>query len=130
MKTALWCSAHTPTSEQVAELTNNFKSALVFLKDMSPELQERLNNTPCDGVELNKLAIDLINFSCKNEVDYLVQPGGSPAFQYTLGNRCDYHATAPTVVYAHSERVSVDQHQEDGTVVKTSVFKHVKFFRV
>jgi hypothetical protein len=129
MRTAVWCSAHTPTTEQVKELTNNFKSALVFLKDLSPELQEKLNNTPSEKEELIKLAHDVYNLTAHHSVDYIVQPGGSPAFQFILGSIREDRMGAQ-MLYAHSERVSVDQHQEDGSIVKTSVFKHVKFLNI
>jgi hypothetical protein len=130
MRTSVWCSAHTPTEQQVQELTNNFKSALVFLKNLSPELQERLNNTPSEKEELVKLAHDVYNLMAHHCVDYIVQPGGSPAFQFVLGDIREKRGLGPQMLYAHSERVSIDQHQEDGSIVKTSVFKHVKFLNI
>lgn len=33
-------------------------------------------------------------------------------------------------LYSHSDRVSVEKHNEDGTVVKTNVFKHVGFYDI
>jgi hypothetical protein len=130
MKNALWCSAHTPTEQQVTELTTEFGASVVLLKDLSPELQEKLNNTPSDAIDLRVLALELLSLSCKKEIDFMVQPGGSPAFQFTLGAAREDYPTAPDVLYAHSERVSIDQHQEDGSVIKTSVFRHVEFIRV
>jgi hypothetical protein len=130
MRTSVWCSAHTPTEQQVNELTNNFKSALVFLKDVNPELQEKLNNTPSDRVELFTLANELFNVAARIEADYIVQPGGSPAFQFVLGTVREERVLAPQMLYAHSERVSTDEVHPDGTVLKTSVFTHVKFLNI
>lgn len=130
MRTAVWCSAHTPTEQQVSELTNNFKSALVFLKNLNPELQERLNNTPSEKVELVKLAHDLFNVMAHHCADYVVQPGGSPAFQFILGDIREKRVLGPQMLYAHSERVSIDEVHPDGTVLKTSVFAHVKFLNI
>lgn len=130
MRQALWCSAHTPTEQQLSQLANVFNASVVMLKDLSPELQEQLNNTPTDAIDLRVLALNLISLSCKNEIDYLVQPGGSPAFQFSLGGAREEYATAPDVLYAHSERVSVDEPQPDGSVKKVSFFNHQKFVLV
>ena len=112
MRTSVWCSAHTPTEQQVQELTSNFKSALVFLKDLNPELQERLNNTPSEKIELIKLAHELFNLTAHNSVDYIVQPGGSPAFQFILGSLRDDRMAAQ-ILYATWERVSIDEVHPD-----------------
>lgn len=124
----MWCSAHAPLNEQLMELNAKFPSGeLVYLKDVNPILQEKLNNTPANRLELHDLAISLFDFAGKNEVDYLVQPGGSPAFQSALGRIQANYPGCADLMYAHSERVSVDKQEEDGSVTKTSVFKHVKF---
>jgi hypothetical protein len=122
MKKNLWCSIHQPTKEQITELGD-----VVFLADVNASLQNKLNNSPTEGKELRELAAQLIAFVV--ECDYFpVQVGGSIAFQYTLGR---ISAEIPFgVKYAHSERVSVDEPQPDGSVKKISVFKHVKFIIV
>jgi hypothetical protein len=122
MKTNLWCSIHQPTKEQIAELDE-----IVFLADVNPLLQDKLNNSPIDAKELRELAREFITFVIENNY-FPVQVGGSIAFQYTLGR---ISAEIPFAVkYAHSERVSVDEPQADGSVKKISVFKHVKFIIV
>jgi hypothetical protein len=125
MRTSVWCSAHTPTEQQVQELTNNFKSALVFLKNLSPELQERLNNTPSEKEELVKLAHDVYNLMAHHCVDYIVQPGGSPAFQFVLGDIREKRGLGPQMLYAHSERVSIDISLQACQVPKYLIRRHL-----
>ena len=122
MKSFLWCSVHQPTTEQLAELSA--QGDVQFLKELNPQLQSSLNATPPDIMELSKLAIELTEYGFKGYT--LVQPGGSPAFLYMFG-RANTETNFP-VLFAHSERVSEDVPQEDGSVRKVSVFRHVCFF--
>ena len=122
MKTNLWCSIHQPSKDQLAEI-----GKIVFLADVNPLLQDKLNNSPIDAKELRELAREFITFVIENNY-FPVQVGGSIAFQYTLGKMA---ADIPFAVkYAHSERVSIDEPQADGSVKKVSIFKHVKFITV
>lgn len=118
----LWCSAHKPTAEQTNELLA--KGELYFLSDVDSEMQDSLNNCPANRASLSRLALDL---SYKTGEYIIVQPGGSPIFQFMLGLMSEQFGTDSRIIYAHSERVSVDTAQPDGTVVKTSVFKHLGF---
>lgn len=122
MKNLLWCSAHTPTKEQIQSL--NTMGQVMFLKDVKPSLQEKINNCPADRGELMSLAQELnkirLDLDCT-----IVQLGGSPMFLYIAGATINSCLSKQVLIFAHSERVSVDIPQEDGTVVKTSVFKHI-----
>lgn len=121
-KKKVWCSAHTPTKEQLVELKD-----FVFLKDINPGLFNRMIQSPSDPAELMELAFHLIRWAQENQITCLVQPAGSPAFLFALGGmREDYLQ----VLFAHSERVSVDTPQEDGSVLKTSVFKHIRWIEM
>ena len=129
-KKYLWASpVHKPTEEQISELLA--QGTVDYLKEVRPELANKLANCPADKAELNDMAQELLYLQKENRY-ILVQPGGSPAFQYQLGVR--HSEKYPkgdctgSILYAHSERVSVEVEQADGSVVKTSVFKHVKFF--
>lgn len=51
--------------------------------------------------------------------------GGAPFFMGPLGNKLTN--IGYKVVYSFTDRVSVDQVNEDGTITKTSVFKHLGF---
>ena len=132
-KIYLWASIHTPAPIQREYLERTGK--LVFLSELNEPLQEQLNNTPIEGVKLLKLAEDLLEFasSLRESKDdpqtYIVQPGGSPAFQAMLGEV----NTSPRynqdhacwLMYSHSVRESEDIPQSDGTVKKVAVFKHM-----
>jgi len=121
-KKNLWASPHSPTSEQISEACG-----LVFLKDINPALQERLENSPDNLDSLNELAIELLNF-CKESNYNLYQPAGNPSFQFILGAASmNYNYLDVNIFYAYSERVSQDVAQPDGSVKKVSVFKHKKF---
>ena len=131
MRKFIWCSTHAPTVEQVAELYSawGMEGSLIALKDINPSLQELLNNCPNNHDDLIKLATLLHELS-REEDAVLVQPGSSLAFQYVLGKVRMTALRMSTVLYAHSERVSEDIPQEDGSVKKVSVFKHLKFVQV
>lgn len=118
MKTLLWCSAHTPTQEQLTSLQE--MGEVVFLKDVKPSLQEKINNCPSDKMELLENAIALSVLQTRHDYT-LVQIGGSPMFLFLCGDTIN----RKNVMFAHSERVSVDAPQPDGTIIKTSVFKHI-----
>ena len=120
----LWCSVHQPTKEQQAELTQ--LGQLVYLKDVFPSLQESINNCPPDRPALSRLAIDFAQLALTGYT--IVQPGGSLLFQFMLGQAAQDVSMSDRFLYAHSERISVDVAQSDGSVVKTSVFKHLGFY--
>lgn len=124
---AVWASPHNPTKEQLESLSDGYTN-IVYLKDINADLFQKICNSPSNTDGLFKLADDLISFisDYKSEINadnlHIVQPAGSPAFQYILGRLTSDEYI--NVVYAHSERVSVDEVQEDGSIKKTSVFKH------
>lgn len=130
MKTtpAVWASPHNPTKEQSDSLQKEF-SKVEFLKDINPELFAEICDSPADGDELRKLAEKLCEATAGKA---LIQPAGSPAFQFALGKEIkdrrggwyEIPTPRPFIVYAHSKRVSIDEVQEDGTVKKISFFKH------
>jgi hypothetical protein len=122
MKKLIWCSAHTPTQEQLTSLQE--MGEVVFLKDVKPSLQEKINNCPADRGELMSLAQELNHLTIELDCT-IVQLGGSPLFLYIAGAEINGCLSKAKIIFAHSERVSVDSPQPDGTVIKTSVFKHI-----
>lgn len=110
----LWCSAHQPTQEQV----NSLDGELIFLKEVAPELMAQLTNTPTGRGEMAVLAIAVDNTASKFGAT-IVQLGGSPAFLFVAGAKIK-----TDIIFADSERVSEDKLQPDGSVVKTSIFRH------
>ena len=119
----MWCSAHQPTTEQMVELLESGK--VTFLKDVAPELQQKINNCPPDRDVLSGMAKDLLSFT----EDYtLVQVGGSPMFLYVLGSVVGAHLSKRAMLFAYTKRISEDVPQKDGSIKKTSIFKHEGFY--
>jgi len=118
-KTFYWASAHKPTTEQLAELTSQGE-----VKFLSSELQARINSCGTDRKELKALAHEVLEAT---EGSVIVQLGGSPMFLYIAGATINGCMNRNAILFAHSERVSVDNVQADGTIIKTSVFKHLGF---
>jgi len=54
-----------------------------------------------------------------------VMIGGAPFLMFALHERLEHHCMTP--YYAFSERVSIEEPQDDGSVRKTNIFKHVGF---
>lgn len=131
MKQFIWCSVHIPTTEQLAELSSvwGMEGNLVYLSDIYPSTQEFLNNCGNKYEDLLQYAKDLHEIA-RSENAVLVQPGGSLAFQHVLGKVAMTDLHKNPILYAHSERVSEDIPQEDGTVKKVSYFKHMCFVQV
>jgi hypothetical protein len=131
-RSLLWCSPHQPTIEQLSSL----EGELFYLKDVYPSLMERIVNCPDNRGELYELAEDLFMFSLgKYE---LVQPGGSPAFLFALGTvsvaddgaRQGLWGILFDIRFAHSERVSEEAIQPDGSIKKISTFKHLGWIKM
>jgi hypothetical protein len=137
-KIFMWASAHQPTKEQLVDLTSQGK--VIYLKEINLQLFNKITNLKIDS-NLYRLAQELIATTVAQNLPeekcILVQPAGSPAFQYTLGEINTFNIVSayispapggrPTIeiVYSFSERVSQDIPQEDGTVKKVSIFKHM-----
>lgn len=118
-KLMLVCIQHRLTDEQRESLLNDYE--LSFLEDENRELFLELCNTPCNHFELRDLADDLLEMS--SEYDALLLPIGSPAFQVIFGQK-SVNYPSMEFYFAHSERVSIEKKNEDGSVEKTSIFKH------
>lgn len=127
MKNFLWASVHAPTPTQLEQLGGK----VTLLADISAGLQNMLTNSSDDVKELEAVAHMLLDL-CYSYNYTLVQPSGSLAFQFVLANMRQKHWPNGNigVLYAHSERVSQDEPQADGSVKKVSVFKHVKFIEL
>ena len=121
MTKLLWCSAHTPTKEQLNEL--EIIGKLTFLKDINPSLQEKINNCPSDRTELTNMCWSLGALG-KFEEFTLVQLGGSPLFLMIAGQLLGGDVS---VIFADSERISEDIPQADGSIKKISTFRHKGF---
>jgi hypothetical protein len=136
MKRFLIAIQHVLSDSQIAELTNGTSNVeFVLLKEVNPELFTRVANCPSDITEIHKLANDFLLYIDKYEA--VVLPIGSPIFMMDLGIKTGIkcHATdgewsGPDMYFSHTDRVSVDEPQADGSMLKKSVFQHVKFNRL
>lgn len=117
MRNLLWCANHTPTSEQLESL--NEMGNLLFLKDIAPQLAERLSNTPSKRNECAILA-DNVSALAEEHNAIIVQLGGSPLFLVMAAGVIG----SGRMIFADSDRVSEDIPQPDGSVKKVSIFKH------
>ncbi|HMV45729.1 MAG TPA: hypothetical protein PK079_21230 [Leptospiraceae bacterium] len=127
-------TAHELTTEQ-RELAASYSDTIVDLKKLNPSLHERLVSCPLEKGELLALADELLMFigevsqMNKNRLT-LHLPIGSPAFMALFFMKLDREKLPCRIVFSHSDRVSVDEKQEDGSVVKRAVFKFVKFIEI
>lgn len=97
---------------------------ILDLKGVAASLFSQLSNINA-SVDLNALAHSLIDTINMNNFNGVILPIGSPAFMYTLASRND--EICADKLFAHSERISKEVTNEDGSITKTNTFKHVKF---
>jgi hypothetical protein len=132
MKHILWTPQHEPTLEQVSELHKiaDFDE-LIKLSDLAPDLYGQLQNCPAEG--LDDIARRLYSICC--DCSMVILPIGSPAFMWQFSVVCSQvahrpdHGHIPVWLFAHSIRESREEKQPDGSVKKTSVFRHERFIR-
>lgn len=120
MKTLLVCMQHNLNQQQFNELKDY---DIFYLKDVNPDLFKYLANCSSNEEELRNLSFQLIEVANKYSTTLL--PIGSPAFMYLFAQEF-----LGDVLFAHSQRMSVDEPQADGSVKKVSVFKHLKFIKL
>ena len=120
--------AHKLTPEQVGELGEE----PTHIREIDPKLAALIADCPAQREMLFDMARTLCDLAMKREDHRILAGSGSPAFTASLGICLGLNAGYDNVVliFAHSERVSEDQPQPDGSVKKVSTFRHVKFFRV
>lgn len=114
---------HRLTNEQLEELKLLGFTNVKTLEEANPPLFKALSNTPSSEGELDKLATELAQTSAN--FDAVVLPIGSPAFNFLISRKLNNKG----VLFAHSERVSIEEPNEDGSIIKKSVFKHIKFIK-
>lgn len=143
---------HNLTVEQLNELKQRFditEADIVDIKNLVPEeIYGYLVQTPgnekliFDTMRAFVKAVSSFVFNADDTV-YLLLPIGSPALQYEIAigisNLRNYIAEKKfsgetnaylRVLFAHSERVVEEKKLDDGSVVKQSVFKHLRFLEL
>lgn len=118
----LWASTHKLLPEQIEELKDY---EVVKLEDVNVELYNKISNSPDDKIYLKMLARELVWYSLYLGVKYLLQPAGSPAFIACVAEVLSNSHLR--LGFSHSARVSSEVIDIDGSVKKTSVFKHSHF---
>jgi nitrogenase molybdenum-iron protein alpha/beta subunit len=91
-------------------------------------LQERFSNVPADLETINeylKPILDWIDEHCSDKNDYILIQGDFGA-TYFLVDYCKKNNYA-TPMYATTERKSVEEVQEDGSIKTQRIFKHKRF---
>lgn len=103
--------------ENIIDTNDEIKALITFNGDIDVEIiRERANNVR----DYVKKFLDYDN----NVVGYALT-GGAPFFQAAVNEACRINGFVAMASY--SERVSQERVQADGTIVKSSVFKHKGF---
>jgi hypothetical protein len=113
---------HSMTDEQIVGLKG------WEVVELPEEIQGRLAQCGPDAARLIRLATDVIEFAQSEGANFIFGPAGSPAFCDIFSNLC--RDAQIVIVFSHSVRESIETVKEDGTVVKTNVFKHVSFINL
>jgi hypothetical protein len=128
------CTAHELTEEQ-RQKALEYSNILIDLKTYNPVLWEKLVNCPAEVEALKTLAQELLSFLkevwLKSNQNLLVHfPIGSPAFQAIFFQKLDRKSLPIRILFSHSDRVSVDEIQPNGSVLKKGLFQFVKFLEI
>lgn len=120
------CLAHAFTPEQLQEIGDRSVTAL---KDRDPELFAILSNCPDEVGVLDSAVFRLMSIG--DEFEAVILPIGSPAFMFRFAAQLGLYKSPELFdryYFAHSVREAVDMPQPDGSVKKTNVFRHIRFF--
>lgn len=130
MKTLWNLTQHSLTEEQVDDFANMVGGDLqiINISGNDEDIKNLLtfNEAPTKA-EMEERANKLLNNPrCGDKIYALI--GGAGYFMSTLESVLKANDITP--LYSFSKRQSVEEHQEDGSVVKKNVFKHVKYIEV
>jgi hypothetical protein len=133
------CLSHTLTADQIKSLNTTFGEGDVVL--VSSELKSKTSQIPANATlqEIQALAAEVVaEAALKGATHFICQ--GEPTFAMwanLIANRfmskLQAEVTGSDVmpwmhcITSTTERVSVDTMQADGSITKTSVFKHVQW---
>jgi hypothetical protein len=128
------CTAHELTQDQIG-LARDYSQTIVDLKADNINLHTKLVNCPPEIGVIHELVIELLDYL---KVKYLESennltvhlPIGSPAFMAVFFMTLDRKILPFRIVFSHSDRVSIDEKQADGSIVKRAVFKFIKFIEI
>ena len=124
MTTIINLTQHQPTAEQVAAGVVNLRRDLLESLNLCLNFEAQYAK---EDLELSaKSIIALLFHNGSSGVGQRVMVGGMPSFMLILEKTL--LQAGFRVLYAKTDRISEDQPQEDGTVRKISVFKHIGFY--
>lgn len=118
---------HALCEEQVSEMQRY--GEYMHLRDINPELFKRIANCPDTPIRILRLINDIHAFLGSIDSDAVITlhlPLGSPAFMFAFATR-SIGIQNRKYIFSHSERDSIEEKLEDGSVVKRSVFKFSHF---
>ena len=116
-------TSHNLTPDQIADLKATFGVEDIITP--TPEIAQMCKAIPAtDSFEhISHLAVEIVEQAYRSKCNYLCVMG-EPA----LVTLCYTNLVSPlTFIQATTDRISIDQPQADGSVIKTAVFKHVQW---
>jgi hypothetical protein len=122
---------HPLTEVQISQLEMlGEQETIIHLRNSNPELFNHIANSPADEYLLTLLADKLVQVVINEGFSSVILPLGSPAFMFELGKIIGKRGLNHKNFFAHTERRSTEEVQDDGSVKKVSLFEHVKWLRL
>lgn len=113
-------SNHNLTVDQLAEIDQKGWEAVELPEDLKKAWGS------CNPSNYQEIVNDIVHYMIVNNINSALLAGYSPAVVYAC---MEYACRTCMFYFAHTERKSVETVQEDGSVVKTNVFKHAGFYQ-
>lgn len=132
-KMFLNCTQHKLLKEQIEWIKENLSESYEIrdLRDLNPELFQKLANSPHETEELEALSKEFGEYLHKLQGEYfplfLHFPIGSPAFMFVFASRIGKDWNDLYILFSHSKRVSEEITLPDGSVKINKLFKFEKF---
>lgn len=126
MKNLFLLFSHHITEEQFQDARQSL-GITDFIR-LPEDLQKRFSNVPADLETIDEYLqpiLDWIDEYCASHKDYILIQGDFGA-TYFLVDYCKKRNYA-TPIYATTERKSVEEVQEDGSIKTQRIFKHKRF---
>jgi hypothetical protein len=128
------CTAHELTLDQ-KEQANKYSPTILDLNSDNVDLHTKLVNCPPDVEIIQNLVKEFFQYlkekykEAKGDLT-LHMPIGSPAFMAIFFMKLDREKNPCRILFSHSDRLSIEEKQADGSVIKRGVFRFVKFIEV
>lgn len=131
-------TAHELLPEQKREVKKSLGANRIIELNPRGYLRKALSNTPPEVhklIEISRIVLIYLDLFNNEDRIYIHLPAGSPAFMWILCRALYFRQyeiegnERPNViaVFSHSRRESTETKNEDGIVIKHSIFKFEKF---